>query len=55
MNKTVIIGLGVLIFGIVGIFGNFVQWRNSVSTNAKIVDSKEQVVVRGTDLHECRY
>ena len=49
MSKTLIAGILVLAFGMLSIFGNYVQWAGAVRTTAKILTSKEQWVRRGSN------
>ena len=49
ISKTLILGVLVLVFGILSVFGNYVQWANSERTRAKIMTSQEQWVRRGSN------
>src|SRR3954462_9670676 len=49
VSTTLVIGVLVLAFGVLSIFGNYVQWAGAVKTKAQILTAKEQWVRRGSD------
>jgi len=49
VSKTLIVGVLVLAYGVLSIFGNYVQWAGAVKAKAQILTAKEQWVRRGSD------